>query len=241
MSWYNYDDLDIHIIEPDGNRIFYSNKCGKLDVDMNVSPTTREAVENVSWRRLQDGPYKVQVKNFAKRETIDVGFVIEVENQGKLSHFSYSKDVRGNTVVDVVTLHVKKGVIERFEVHDSNIQTSAISQEKWGLHTENYVKVNAVTLSPNYWGNNTAGNKHTFFVLDGAHNDELTRGIYNEFLNPRLIEHRRVFELIGEKTKCQPTEGQLSGLGFSSTKQASVIVKVHQGRQHHLYNVHFGA
>lgn len=109
-----------------------------------------------------------------------------------------------------------------------------------GLKTEQYVKVNALTLSSNHWAGMSEGNKHTFFVLDGALNDEPCRGIYNEFLHPRLEQHRKVFELIGDKTKCQPTEGQLSGLGFSSTKRDSVIVKVKQKQSTRLFNVQIG-
>ena len=136
--------------------------------------------------------------------------------------------------VTVATVTLKDGA---FSI-EHHMPCGESSQEKWGLTSETYVKVNAVTLSPNYWGDNAVGNKHTFFVLDGAKNDEPTRGIYNEFLNPRLIEHRKVFEVIGDKTKCQPTEGQLSGLGFSSTKKDSVIIKVDNKR---LYRVGFGA
>jgi hypothetical protein len=96
-------------------------------------------------------------------------------------------------------------------------------------------------LSPNYWGDNAVGNKHTFFVLDGAKNDEATRGFYNEFLHPRLDAHRKVFEVIADKTKCQPTEGQLSGLGFSSTKKDSFIVRVQQGKSQRIFNINVGA
>ncbi len=89
---------------------------------------------------------------------------------------------------------------------------------------------------------NAYGNKHTFFLLDGAKNDEPTRGIYNEFLHPRLETHRKVFEVIGDKTKCQPIDNQLSGLGFSSTKHDSVIVRVGmQGKRQRLLNVKTGA
>lgn len=250
LSWFNFDDLDLHIYEPGATagkegHIYFRNKRspsgGFLDVDMNAgSGTTREAVENVSWVNVKDGAYGVVVNNFALRETSNVGFVVEMENGGKLSHFTYSKGVRNGENVKVAALHVKKGVVEQIQIGDSSITTTAVSQEKWGLNTEQFVKVNAVTLSPNYWGDNAVGNKHTFFVLEGCLNNEPTRGIYNENLSPRLHEHRKVFEVIGDKTKCQPTEGQLSGLGFSSTQKDSVIVKVTSGKKQRLLNVHVG-
>jgi hypothetical protein len=253
LSWFNFDDLDLHVHEPMGrgtgglrDHIFFGNKRGAsggvLDVDMNAGGGhTREAVENVVWMdKMPSGPYKIVVNNYAKRESVDVGFVIEVECGGKLSHFSYNKGVRDRSDIHVVTLHMKEGRIEKMEMGDPAITAANISQTKWGLSTEQYVKVDAVTLSPNYWGDNAVGNKHTFFVLSGAKNDEPTRGIYNEFLHPRLEQHRKVFEVIGDKTKCQPTEGQLSGLGFSSTKKTNVIVRVQQGKKQRLFNVHVG-
>jgi hypothetical protein len=254
LSWFNYDDLDLHIHEPPGralnglsDHIYFGNKRGSsggvLDVDMNAgSGQTREPVENVVWMaEMRSGAYKVVVNNYAKRENGDVGFVVEVECGGKLSHFSYNKGVRDKQDIHVVTLYMKEGRIDRVEMGDPAITASNISQTKWGLSTEQYVKVDAVTLSPNYWGDNAVGNKHTFFVLHGAKNDEPTRGIYNEFLHPRLEPHRKVFEVIGDKTKCQPTEGQLSGLGFSSTKRTNVLVRVQQGKKQRLFNVHVGA
>lgn len=253
LSWFNYDDLDLHVHQPPGrgvagltDHIYYGSKRGwtggVLDVDMNAgSGTTREPVENVSWSKIPpDGSYKVVVNNFNQRETSDAGFVIEVESGGKLSHFSYNKAVRNRQDIHVATLHLKAGVVERIEAGDPGITMSNVSQNKWGLKTEQFVKVNAVTLSPNYWGNNAVGNKHTFFLLDGASNDEPTRGIYNEFLHPRLEPHRKVFEVIGDKTKCQPVDGQLSGLGFSSSKPDSFIVRVRQGKKQRLFNVKVG-
>ena len=254
LSWFNFDDLDLHVHEPAGrgrhafeDHIYFRNKRGwtggTLDVDMNAGHgTTREAVENVVWAaKPPDGAYRVVVNNYAHRETNDPGFVIEVESGGKLSHYSYNKGVRGQQDVAVVTLHVRDGVVERAEVGDPAVTPTNVSQERWGLKTEQYVKVSAVTLSPNYWGNSAVGNKHTFFVIDGAKNDEPTRGFYNEFLHPRLEPHRKVFEVIGDKTKCQPTDGQLSGLGFSSTQRASFIVRAQQGRKQRVFNVRVGA
>ena len=264
LSWFNFDDLDLHIHEPPGrgasayNHIFFAHRRGwtdgVLDVDMNAgSGRSRTAVENVTWAvKPPDGAYKVVVNNYCHRETADPGFVIEVESGGKLSHFSYNKGVRHTQDIVVATLHMKNGRIERVEVGDPAITAANISQEKWGLQTEQYVKVSAVTLSPNYWGGGRdgvraggnqggVGNKHTFFVIEGAKNDEPTRGFYNEFLHPRLEPHRKVFEVIGDKTKCQPTEGQLSGLGFSSTKKDSFLVRAKQGKRQRVYNVLVGA
>jgi len=241
LSWFNLDDLDIHVRGP-GGHISFNNKrgrCGgRLDIDMNVSADTREAVENIVWSQVPDGVYQVSVRNYTHRETVDVGFVIEIENQGRISHFNFPHEVMNRQEIPVVSLQVKDGVVYDTEALDPRITSNAVGQEKWGLKTENFVKVNTVTLSPNFWGDNAVGNQHTFFVLDGALNDEPTRGIYNEFLHPRLEQHRKVFEVIGDKTKCQPTEGQLSGLGFSSTKRDSVVIRVNNQR---LYRVRFGA
>ena len=254
LSWSNFDDLDIHVYEPPGRglaaaqgHIFFHAKRGwtggVLDVDMNACHgTSRQPVENVVWTKAPpDGPYRVVVHNYCWRESNDPGFVVEVESGGKLSHFSYNKGVRNQAEVAVATLHVRGGVVERVEVGDPSVTASNISQEKWGLHTEQYVKVSAVMLSPNYWGDDAVGNKHTFFVVDGAKNDEPTRGFYNEFLHPRLAEHRKVFEVIADKTKCRPTEGQLSGLGFSSTKRDTFLARVQQGRKQRVFNVQVGA
>ena len=51
LAWHNYDDLDLHVETP-GGYICFTNKFdpisrGQLDVDMNVSASTRSAVENV--------------------------------------------------------------------------------------------------------------------------------------------------------------------------------------------------
>ncbi len=250
LSWYNFDDLDIHIHEPAGrgkaaitDHIYFGNRRGhtggELDVDMNAgSGTTREPVENVCWtQKVPDGAYKIVVNNYNQRETTNPGFVIEVECGGQLSHFTYNKIVRNREDISVCTIHMKDGAIERISDCHHAISGAAIKQEKWGLTTEQYVKVNTVTLSPNYWGDNAVGNKHYFFVIDGCKADEDMRGIYNEFLHPRLEPHRKVFELIGDKTKCRPTEGQLAGLGFSSTKKDKVTIRVRSGKSLRTYNV----
>lgn len=238
LAWFNYDDLDIHVYEPTGNHIYFANKCGKQDVDMNAGGAhTRQAVENVSWTTVQDGAYQVKVNNYSRRETTDVGFVIEIENGGNLSQLSYKAGVQG--MVDVCILHVKNGAIAKIDIA-KGIEGGGISQEQWGVKTETFVKVKTLMHSPNFWDDNQVGNKHWIFMLDGCRNPDPTRGIYNEFLNSKLDEHRKVFETLGNLSKCPVVENQLSGMGFSSTRQDVITVQVQGAASvQKTYNVSF--
>lgn len=237
LAWNNYDDLDIHVKEPSGNVINFYNKGGKLDVDMNAgSGRTREPVENVSFKQPADGKYEVSVNQYSQRETSDVGFTIEVENNGAISHYRYDKAVRGTVTVGTITL--TGGVISDVKL-SSGLVGGAIRQTKWGVETEQFIKVSTVMKSPNFWGDNTVGNEHWFFILEGCKNDLPARGIYNEFLNSKFDKHRKVFEILGDRTKCQPTDDQLSGVGFSSTKGDTVSVRVTTDRGSSVYDITF--
>ena len=237
LSWFNYDDLDIHAEDPYNRHIYFGNKVGVLDVDMNAGGgRTREPVENLAWNNPPNGKYRIWVNQYSQRETNDVGFTIEVENQGNIEQYSFNKSVKGNVQVGEFTL--KNGVIVDRKI-GSGLIGGSISQEKWGVKTEAFAKVQVVMNSPNHWDDNGVGNKHWFFILENCKNDQPTRGIYNEFLNSALDKHRKVFEVVGDKTKCQPEDDQLSGLGFSSTQQDSVVVRVKGSKLQQTYNVIF--
>jgi hypothetical protein len=224
LAWWNTDDLDLHCIDPSGNHIYYGNKSGVLDVDMNVRGETREPVENMRWLRApRDGLYKVYVNNFTKRESVDTGFVVEIESALGLETLRYDKAVGNKKDQPVADIAVKSGKIERIKIADG-INAGAVSQEWWGLKTLDLVRVNAIVLSPNYWDGSATGNKHWFFILEGCRNPLPARGIYNEFLHPRLEKHRKVFEVLGDKTKCPAINEQMSGVGFSSTRKDKATV-----------------
>lgn len=250
LAWFNHDDLDLHAIEPSRDHIHYasafrkgrgygngrSKNGGQLDVDMNAGGgTTREPVENIVWDRIVDGKYKIVVNNFSKRETRDVGFTLEVECNGAVHHYSAQQSPASGRDLTALEITVKNGKIEKVDM-GTGIEGRAFSQEKWGIATEQFHRVDSMMLSPNYWGDNAVGNKHFFFVLEGCKTDVPARGIYNEFLKPEFDKHRKVFEVLGNKTMCEPTDNQLAGVGFSSTKQDKVTVRVDG---HKLYNVQF--
>jgi hypothetical protein len=241
LAWYNTDDLDLHVFTPRRNHIYFGNPEGALDVDMNAyGRIVRNPVENVSFtpRNLEDGVYKVVVNNYNRRESVDVGFVIEVENSGVVNSYSYRFPVDHKEDIKVVDITIKNGIVSDIKVYPK-IDGTALSKEKWGVKTETLVPVETLILSPNYWDDNASGNKHWFFILKDCVNPEPTRGIYNEFLRGDLDKHRKVFEILGDKTKCQPSDNQLSGIGFSSTKREQLIAVVKGEKLNKVYNINF--
>lgn len=235
LEWFNYDDLDLHVVEPSGEEIYYSNKrsntSGCLDVDMNAgSGQTRTPVENIIYPfnnpRMAEGLYFVYVDQYQKRENTDVGFSVEIECQGELFSFGCDKPVVGRVLVAEFDYSKTDGITFK-----SSIQSSVASREIWGLSTNKFHKVNALMFSPNHWDNSSGiGNKHVFFMLEQCENtDPLVRGFFNEMLREDLgTKHKRVFEALAGKLKVdsQPHDRQLSGVGFSTTQRNSFFVKV---------------
>lgn len=248
LAWSNFDDLDLHIATPDGDHIYYAQKMGRfgrqggaLDVDMNAGGGhTREPVENIRWVRTPpDGAYRVFVHQFRKRESIDVGFVVEVESAHRLDTFRFDKALPQSHKQPVAVLRVERGQITNIAVQPG-ITAGSISQEKWSVKTLDLVRVNSLVLSPNYWDDSAVGNKHWFFILEGCKNPLPTRGIYNEFLSSKLEKHRKVFEVLGDKTKCPVVDDQLSGVGFSSTRKDKVTVQATGPKLNKAYTIMFG-
>jgi hypothetical protein len=180
--------------------------------------------------------YKVSVNNYTKRESIDVGFNLQVEFDGVIYDYSYAKPVSGTK--QSLEIHIVNRQLSKI-VKKSDIEDHSSSQEIWGVNTESFVPVNTMIASPNHWDDNKVGNKHWFFILEDCLNPDATRGIYNEYLDAKLDEHRKVFEVLGDKIKCQYVDKQMSGLGFSSTKKETVIVKTTINNATKLYELKF--
>lgn len=232
LSWYNFDDLDLWVTEPNGTRIGYDTyrkpritpSTGQLDVDENAgSGKTRTPVENITWTNIavmQEGKYKVEVNQFAQREIRDIGCTLEIEHKGEIFTFERKIKMVGWNTICEFNFDKQKGISFVGE-----ISSTTRSIEKWGINTNRFQKVSMIMNSPNHW-EGAVGNKHLFFVLEGAKNDETPRGFFNEFLKDELNANRKVFEVLGSKLKVEPSDRQLTGVGFSETQRNSIICRV---------------
>jgi hypothetical protein len=263
---WNYDKrnaslMDLHVFLPghDGNykgasvgartygngpRVGWNNRKhlgtgGVQDVDyVNPAPVGFVPVENITFpdlNKMPDGKYRCAIHNWQHRSPTEGGFKAEIEFGGTVYEYEYLKPLKDGEWVDVAEVTLSRGV---FSI-EHLLPVGKASVSVWGIETEKFVKVSTVMLSPNFWLGRQVGNKHYIFTLEGCVNDEPTRGIYNEFLKPELDKHRKVFEVLGNKTKCQPTANQLSGLGFSSTQRNTVTAKVATPDGTRLYTVTF--
>ncbi len=232
LAWNYSDDLDFHMIEPNGFEISFLNRRkaspsgGVLDLDANGADGQRaDPAENIVYAnraKMQEGEYKLFVHNYSRR-SVGTGFEAEIEFGGQTHHIAYDRVVRdgGKVVVALLSYTHKAG----FKIIES-LPSSATQREVWGLTTQTYRHVNVLMLSPNHWDGQGVGNRHWFFMLDGCRNDATARGFFNEFLLQDLDAHRKVIEMVGTKMRTDESDHQLSGLGFSSTQRNSVLCRV---------------
>lgn len=241
-------DLDAHarITGPKGSgHIYYSDKTnyhykGNLDVDI-TRPNhlnNKNVVENIIFTdidAIRSTFINFSVFGFAVRGE-QKGFSAEIEFGGQIFKFNCGKPMRTNDSVSVATIEVdKNGVITLRK----ELDYTPVSVNHWGINTEQFHKVNMLMYSPNYWDEQQGiGNKHYMFMLQNCVNPNPSRGFYNEFLKEDLNVHRKVFEALGHKMMVQPSEQQLSGLGFSSTRDDIVTAKI-AGKINRIINIKF--
>ena len=205
------------------NRIDY-NSGGVQDVDYTAAASEGYVpIENITFpdlSKMPEGKYVCKIHNWNLRQPTQGGFKAEIEFDGQVFEYEVDRPLKHKEWITVAEITLEQG---KFTI-DHKLPTTSSPKEKWGIQTQVPVKVQTVLLSPNHWENaGGVGNKHWFFILDGCRVDEPVRGLYNEFMVGNLEPHRKVFEVLGSKTKCEPTEKQLSGVGFSETRSDRVL------------------
>lgn len=198
---------------------------GVQDVDYTpAAPEGYVPIENITFptlSRMPEGKYVCKIHNWSLRQPTKGGFKAEIEFEGQIFEYEVDRPLKQKEWITVAEVTLKNG---KFSI-DHKLPTTSSSKEKWGVPTQVPVKVQTIMLSPNHWEQAGAvGNKHWFFILEGCRVDAPARGLYNEFLRSDLNEHRKVFEVLGSKTKCQPTPEHLAGVGFSETRKDTINV-----------------
>ncbi|MBQ6218990.1 MAG: hypothetical protein IJJ47_04590 [Methanosphaera sp.] len=235
------NDLDAHCTEPDGHEIYFSDMKsnttgGWLDVDIINPKHHKPAVENIQYKhktQMTKGEYLFRVHQYTYRGGDD-GFSAEIEFDGRIFKFSYPFKLNHKEYVEVAKVILNDE--NEFEL-ESIIDKQSSNKKQWNLTYNTFVPVSLICYSPNYWGKNSVGNKHVFFMLKDCVNDDRARPWFNEYLNNELYEHKRVTEALSSITKVEETDNQLSGVGFSLTQRNKITLKVKSQNIERMFNV----
>lgn len=241
------NDYDLHVLEPNGNKIYYSNlrsthtSSGRLDLDANGldgQQTPDNRVENVIYtdlHKMPDGVYKIGVHDYSNGR-FPTNFNMEVEFGGNTNTMEYHTNGKSNFInVCEVT---KKGNELTFDCDNKDISSSSMSKDTWNIKTNEFHNVKLVCQSPNHWGENSVGDKHYLFMLDGCKSDEPIRHFHIKDLNTELKGAKKTLERLGQVNLLEPTDKQLCGLGFNETVTEEIILKV-EGNKNELIKVKF--
>lgn len=231
----NTCDLDLHMVEPSGNRIDFTTNytstgrihrsSGRLDVDV-VHPVG-DAVENIVYTdlgKMPDGKYSVIVHVYSKHQ--GKGFQLEIVFGDNVYRYNYDNVCHRSEKIAIATI-TKNGNGFSVESHiPVESTTSSYSQTVWGTKTNTFVPVGVVSYSPNHWGENASGHKQLMLFLKDCIADEELKGFFNEQVSNDLREHRKTLQVVSDKLTMAHSDEQLSGLGFSFTKRNTVLVEV---------------
>jgi hypothetical protein len=235
LIWEGYTDLDLHVMTPAGEHIYFAHdhgKCGGwLDVDANGgSAQTLQPVENIRWSQgvAPSGRYHFYVHNYRQRGEGPVPFKVELEVSGQVHTFN---GVAGNTgwKTDVFTFDYVKGQHPSILSSNSSSSNSYVSDDTWSVPMGGFVKVNGITDSPNQWDKVSHTGHHIFFLLEGCQDksEGKGRGFFTETLKPELREIRKTLEAYTTNTAIEgASAASACGVGYSKDSEWDLVVRV---------------
>ena len=228
LLWNNRDDLDLHVITPNRQEIYYGKKqssCGGwLDVDMNVRGETVTPVENVRWSKgsAPRGKYEVVIHNFCNRCNDAVPFKLEVQIGEEV--FTFEDTVQSSSHLNkVFVFEYSPNTPVKVIYGSGKVFVAPTNGKVWGLTPSTYVNVTGITLSPNYWQDEPLRHtgKHLFFLLEGCKdsNSTLGRGLFTEHLKAEFRPIRSTLEAHMARVKLKEVPTPACGVGINTTKQ----------------------
>lgn len=144
LMWNNYNDLDLHVVCPSGERIHGGNRksacSGELDVDANVRPDSRKPIENVVWPEGQApaGTYQVFVhyyKKHKKRRSKDpTKFQVIANAYGDLLEYSgeltFGEEIQLVCTFNVPTMEEREEIKRQLEQQLRLAETGEVTADK---------------------------------------------------------------------------------------------------------------
>ena len=110
LTWHNYDDLDLHVKEPNGFEIYHRKKTdaetlGHLNFDRNVSVITDHPKEHISWPKtdkMLPGEYFVFVRNYKERSDSINDYQVDVIYDDTVYRFDLHEEITEMNTVGIV-------------------------------------------------------------------------------------------------------------------------------------------
>jgi outer membrane protein OmpA-like peptidoglycan-associated protein len=182
LMWDNYNDIDIHCIDPFGEEVFYGHKYsrsgGELDVDMNAGgPESIEPVENIYWenRKAKKGKYSVLINHYSNHQCLECSdptnytIIVKQNNltkefkgkisSGDLKRLIYSFDFNNKNFGDIVLTTETKILLENYIKSASGKELAFVALQKLisiELEKKNW---NGALLIINEFESNFEGNR----------------------------------------------------------------------------------
>ena len=122
LKWNTTDDLDLHVIDPAGQEIYFSQKericqnvIGRLDIDANAgTPYTTTPIENIYWEKTAPiGKYRVLVNLYTKRSgNSEIRFTVTVYPEKGESKIFVNKVIKQKETVLITEFNYTDNGIE---------------------------------------------------------------------------------------------------------------------------------
>ncbi len=104
LTWDNGTDMDLHVIEPSGEEIDFTNRTSATGGMLDVDDTSGFGPENIFWQSAPDGAYQVFVVHFCCESEGSTGTTVTISHNGRIIA-SRTQTQQPGSSVDYFTLN----------------------------------------------------------------------------------------------------------------------------------------